>query len=167
MIGSSSAYDWEEEFNKFKGSKNSEIRWEQQINHYRDCVKSNRYALQYTSRFVNCSITNRESVIESTIRKMFKQGANKCIIFFKPFERENGKVEIGTLLSSTNYEVTILSKTFRGPLANSSKTYNQLTKYLRVNKLKLTSKHWIEVSKSNQDSDYSAWEFEYNIEYKS
>lgn len=98
---------------------------------------------------------------------MFKQGANKCIIFFKPFERENGKVEIGTLLSSTNYEVTILSKTFRGPLANSSKTYNQLTKYLRVNKLKLTSKHWIEVSKSNQDSDYSAWEFEYNIEYKS
>lgn len=166
MIGSSPLYDWEKEFTKFKLQVNSQINWKIFKNEYLDCQLSIENQKLHHSDYIKCHINERENKIESFINTKFEEGHEICLIVFKPFEKDFGQVEVRNPVNLNDAEICVVSKTFIGPLVNSSNILNQLKKYLRVNNLKLTDNYWIEISKSQINKNYIDWEFEYKMEYK-
>ena len=93
-------------------------------------------------------------------------GNEKCIIFFKPFDSDPGKIKMGIELKSSDATMNVISKRFNGLLEDSSSILLLLKKYLRVNNYKSTGNYWIEVEKFNMTNDYINWIFEYKLEYQ-
>ncbi len=166
MIGSSPVYDWEMEFTKFKMQQNSQIDWIPFRNEYQECKLANQKQHLYQHEYFECHVDERESKIKEFVNAKFQKGLETCLIKFKPFEMEIGQVEIRTPIKPLDSEISVVSKLFNGSLANSSKTLNQLRKYIRINKLKLTDNYWIEINQTQKDKSYIEWQFEYKLEYK-
>ncbi len=166
MVGSSPTIQWEQAFENFKLNKPSEVSWNALKPEYLDCWTELAEPLNYSKLHLDCTLENRESVIESAVRESFNKGSNSCSIRFKPIEQKWGTVEIGSYPEVLKNAVYTVNKQFKGPISESSQTLSQLKKYLRVHAFKITDHYWIEIKKVDLRNDYKDWIFTYKMEYK-